>query len=468
MLAVLGASFLGDCLPMESQAGGVEYVSTIKIGSPQQKFRVIPDTGSMNLVTPSTLCKGPECQNHNNFKYDQSSTFSSDQVPSHLAYGQGRIKTVVAKDTVQMASHKADDVDMMLITDATALRGYGQAQWDGIMGLGKRLDRTMSKPYQLPLLTSLNVSHFTVCFGASNLPSNKGMGGRLLLDQEIEAPIAKNMQVLKSTGENMWVTPMTNAQIDGRQPLLNPKAKFVALPDTGTSLLTFPKALHAALLLEIEMGCKETDCLLKLQQQESCNGTAMDALPDVKLTIGDQPLTLSPSSYMGEMMVRTTKDLGKMGPFEIIAKGVGKRCIPLFSAMDSQTNLGYLVILGMPFFREYAVRFDRPGRGMSVAKIPKGSQTCNMCPKGSTAEEIQKVADNAMLPFPENDPTDPLKDPQMEYSEPTLQDVYEGMMAHRLRLPYWAVQDAHTVADSEDGVIHSASIHEGQEWRYNL
>ena len=147
-----------------------------------------------------------------------------------------------------------------------------------------------------------------------------------------------------------------------------------AILDTGTSLLTFPKALHAALLLEIEMGCKETDCLLKLQQQETCNCTAMASLPDIQLTIGNQPVSLSPSTYMGEMMVRTTKDLGKMGPFEIIAKGVGKRCIPLFSAMDSQTNLGYLVILGMPFFREYAVRFDRPGRGMSVAKIPPGSK----------------------------------------------------------------------------------------------
>lgn len=461
--AALTYAVTGDCLPMETQAGGVEYVSKITVGTPSQTFRVIPDTGSMNLVVPSVLCKGEECQNHLNFDDKKSTSFSTQQVKSHLAYGQGRIQTLVGKDSVKMATHYAKDADMMLITDAKALRGYGVAQWDGIMGLGKRLDRTMSKPYQLPLLTSLNVSHFTVCFGASTLPANKGIGGRLLLDQEIEAPMAGNFQQLTTAGENMWVTSMTNAQIAGRQPLLNPSAKFVALPDTGTSLLTFPKALHAALLLEIEMGCKETDCLLKLQQQETCNGTAMASLPDIQLTIGNQPVSLSPSTYMGEMMVRTTKDLGKMGPFEIIAKGVGKRCIPLFSAMDSQTNLGYLVILGMPFFREYAVRFDRPGRGMSVAKIPPGSNTCNACPAGSTAtppsaSTAANTAANALLP------ADPAQD---AYPEPTLQSVYEGMLAGRLRLPFWALQDEHAT-DSEDGVVVASSVSEDQEWRYHL
>ena len=463
--AWLATAVAGDCLPMETQAGGVEYVSKITVGTPPQEFRVIPDTGSMNLVVPSTLCKGEECQNHLNFDAAKSQTYKSEQVKSHLAYGQGRIQTLVAKDSVKMATHYAQDADMMMITDAKALRGYNVAQWDGIMGLGKRMDRTMSKPYQTPLLSSLNVSHFTVCFGASSLPSNQGVGGRLLLDQEIEAPMSNSFQQLTTVGENMWVAPMTNAQISGRQPLLNPNAKFVALPDTGTSLLTFPKALHAALLLEIEMGCKETDCLLKLQQQESCNGTAMSALPDIQLTIGNQPVSLSPSTYMGELMVHTTKDLGKLGPFEIIAKGVGKRCIPLFSAMDSQTNLGYLVILGMPFFREYAVRFDRPGRGMSVAKIPPGSNTCNACPAGSTAVQTSPAATqaaNALLP------SDPAHQ-EAVYSEPTLQSVYEGMLVGRLRLPFWALQDEHTMTiGSEDGVVHQTSVSEDQEWRYHL
>jgi len=464
--AWLTTAVAGDCLPMETQAGGVEYISKITVGTPPQEFRVIPDTGSMNLVVPSTLCKGEECQNHLNFDPSKSTTFNTQNETSHLAYGQGRIQTLVAKDSVSMATHYAKDADMMLITDAKALRGYNVAQWDGIMGLGKRLDRTASLPYQTPLLTSLNVSDFTVCLGASNLPSNKGIGGRLLLDQEIEAPIAKSFQKLTTTGVNTWSTPMTNAQIAGRQPLLNPKAKFVALPDTGTSLLTFPRALNAALLLEIELGCKETDCLLKLQEQESCNGTVMDALPDIEFTIGGQPVSLSPSTYMGEVLVRTTKDLGKMGPFEIIAKGVGKRCIPLFSALDSPTSQGYLIILGMPFFREYAVRFDRPNRSMSVAKIPPGSSTCNTCPAGSTApstaaSSTATQAANALLP------SDPAQQ-EDAYSAPTLQSVYEGMLAGRLRLPFWALQDELHAEDSEDGIVKQASVSEDQEWRYHL
>ena len=97
---------------------------------------------------------------------------------------------------------------------------------------------------------------------------------------------------------------------------------------------------------------------------------------------------------------------------------------------------------------------------MSVAKIPPGSNTCNACPAGSTADNsaTASTAANALLP------ADPAQD---AYPEPTLQSVYEGMLAGRLRLPFWALQDEHAT-DSEDGVVNQASVSEDQEWRYHL
>ena len=38
-----------------------------------------------------------------------------------------------------------------------------------------------------------------------------------------------------------------------------------------------------------------------------------------------------------------------------------------------------MVILGQPFFRAYATKFDRPTYGIAVAPIPIGSEMCNTC-----------------------------------------------------------------------------------------
>merc|ERR1719181_499143 len=47
--------------------------------------------------------------------------------------------------------------------------------------------------------------------------------------------------------------------------------------------------------------------------------------------------------------------------------------------MDTPTDHGPLIIMGMPFLREYATTFDRVRGGVSIAAIPKGSQVCHGC-----------------------------------------------------------------------------------------
>jgi hypothetical protein len=63
---------------------------------------------------------------------------------------------------------------------------------------------------------------------------------------------------------------------------------------------------------------------------------------------------------------------------------VGIRCVPMLSSMDERTTSGALVILGMPFLREYAVYFDRSDWGMSVAQI-HGEHVCSKCGSGLDA-----------------------------------------------------------------------------------
>ena len=57
----------------------------------------------------------------------------------------------------------------------------------------------------------------------------------------------------------------------------------------------------------------------------------------------------------------------------------GLMCTPLFMEAGEGMPFSQLVILGMPFFRAYAGRFNRDKRTIGLAKIPVDSKLCSTC-----------------------------------------------------------------------------------------
>merc|ERR1719310_1627879 len=72
------------------------YWGSMSIGSPPQPFKVIFDTGSGNLIIPSSECSVPGCQPHR--KYNRRSSTTSAAVEnekgercSEITFGTGQI-----------------------------------------------------------------------------------------------------------------------------------------------------------------------------------------------------------------------------------------------------------------------------------------------------------------------------------------------------------------------------------------
>ena len=65
-----------------------EYYGTISIGSPPQEFQVVFDTGSGNLVVPTTECADEACRSHRRFDATKSAT------SKQIAFANNRDKTV--------------------------------------------------------------------------------------------------------------------------------------------------------------------------------------------------------------------------------------------------------------------------------------------------------------------------------------------------------------------------------------
>ena len=380
----------GACVPLTA-AGGV-LLADIQVGEPWQTMKVVPDTGSYTLVLASSLCTDDSaCKSHTLFDVSKSQTFNFELVHGskriyELAYGQGDVRGTMGRDRVglplrswtgkpeQGMAMERGNVSMLEIVDET-LKGWSDANYDGIMGMGKN---EYTDTHTKSFLSDLGVDNFDLCLGEMN-EGVAGQGGRIEFGRRI---LQGDYTELAAVGKNAWGVGVNGISVGGGSMGANVCAgsqPCAAIIDSGTTLLALPSQLHELIIETIESKCSANNCLLDLQKQETCSGKKFEQLPTLTFNLGGHPVNVPPSTYMGELEVELPTEEAAAAPFSLKAYAVGTRCVPLFMSMDTPTDHGPLLIMGMPFLREYATTFDRVRGGVSIAAIPKGSQVCHGC-----------------------------------------------------------------------------------------
>ena len=87
----------------------LKFFGTIAIGTPEQNFRVVFDTGSSDLWVPSHKGDKTDQLYHGERKYksSDSSTYINDNRPFAIRYGTGSIEGFLSKDTVHIGNVEA-------------------------------------------------------------------------------------------------------------------------------------------------------------------------------------------------------------------------------------------------------------------------------------------------------------------------------------------------------------------------
>ena len=422
-VAAASAVMAQSCVTTTNQAGGAFYLAPLGVGTPPQVLQTIPDTGSYDLLLDSVFCRESDCRAHMQYSANQSSTSAmtsasadppvNSPIIEATAYGQGAVQSVQWQDSISLAGPplRSARTDMLLIVSSQLSGWSSPGSFDGIMGLGRRDSSASTASPQTALLTALNVTQFTMCLGPMNLPSS--VGGRLELGAggPLAAAFEDEFVDAGLYGDNSWVTPLTAASLSGGASASVPisltqlcgSSGCPALIDSGTTLLTFPTAMQRGVLAGLETACP--GCLTALQAQETCSGASFNSLPSLSLTLGGSVFELPPSVYMAPMDVELLY-IVRAGPFTLPYTKAGVRCVPLFSSIDSSSNLGQMLILGMPFLRAYATRFTRTraagGARMEFARVSNvTAAACNACPAAAAAGRAGRgsvAAENAMLP----------------------------------------------------------------------
>jgi len=347
-----------------------QYTVPIKVGTPGQVLHAVPDSGSFELIMTSKECVG--CDGHAVFDSSNSSSFISLGTELETKFGQGDVTSTINYDRVQLGDLAAPKQSILLMKD-NQLRNFLDAAYDAVMGMGReKLARSYSS--DLSLLASLGASVTGICVGQHDQEP-----GRLQIGTEIPTLDYVSLPVY---GDTHWAIKVTEVSLPSAKssgdaiviPGCEGTMGCSAIVDSGTSLIALPKTILDTVLDKI--GTINSDC------------SNVDELPSLRFSAGGHDFDIPPQLYVAKML--DDDDYARSSLFDFFKLPFLKQatrldaqresCVPLFMEMDIATSFnGLAMILGLPFLRKYAGRFDRDSKTISLGSIPLGSSLCTHC-----------------------------------------------------------------------------------------
>lgn len=316
------------------------------MGSPEQNFSVIFDTGSADLWVPSTYCVSQACALHKRYRAFESSSFHHDGRMFGIHYGSGHLLGVMARDTLKVSSLTAlnQEFGESVYEPGAA---FVMAKFDGVLGMAyPSLAEILGNPVFDNMMAQKTVEESVFSFYLSRKTSSGYPEGELLLGGKDEALYSGPINWLPVTAKAYWQIKMDSVAVQGVSSFCPHGCQ--AIVDTGTSLIAGP-----------------TSDILNLQQLIGASPTnigefiidcaRLSSLPHVTFVLGGNEYTLTAEQYVRKEMF-----------------GDRELCFSGFQAVDIVTPEGPLWILGDVFLTEFYSIFDRGQDrvGFASAKHP--------------------------------------------------------------------------------------------------
>jgi len=310
-----------------------QYYGSISLGTPEQKFDVIFDTGSADLWVASTQCDS-SCGRHNKYDSTKSSTFIKNGSTFHIEYGSGPVSGFQSIDDLNMGGLVIKEQDFAEVTDVSGLGGaYKLGKFDGILGLAFPILSVNKVPTAFQNLVEGGViSQGVFAFYLGNEAKDLG---ELTLEGTNPDRYTGDVTWVGLQNATYWEITLSGMSVGGTSYVNGPTNSIV---DSGTSILTGPADTVAAIAKQI--GAKE---IIAGEYMVKCDYTG---LPNFDFTIDGKVYTLTPTDYLipdGDLCL-----LGLMG-------------------MDIPAPTGPLWILGDVFMRKYYTIFDYDNKKIGFA-----------------------------------------------------------------------------------------------------
>ncbi|KAG7218921.1 hypothetical protein INR49_019421 [Caranx melampygus] len=319
-----------------------QYYGDISLGTPEQNFSVVFDTGSADLWVPSSYCVSQACGNttqhnttrHNTTQHDttrhdttrHNTTRHDTKCLRHLLGVMGR-DTLKIGELITLNQEFGESVYEPGNT-------FAMARFDGVLGMGyPSLAEILGNPVFDNMMAQKTVDEPVFSFYLSRRTSSGNPEGELLLGGTDESLYNGPVAWIPVTAKGYWQIKMDSVAVQGTSSFCPRGCQ--AIVDTGTSLIAGP-----------------TNDILNLQQLIGATPTnigeflidcvRLSSLPHVTFVLGGKEYTLTAEQYVRKEML-----------------GDRELCFSGFQAVDIVTPDGPLWILGDVFLTEYYSIFDR-------------------------------------------------------------------------------------------------------------
>uniref|UniRef100_A0A2P2JHI6 Uncharacterized protein MANES_15G068900 n=2 Tax=Rhizophora mucronata TaxID=61149 RepID=A0A2P2JHI6_RHIMU len=219
-----------------------QYFGEIGIGTPQQKFTVIFDTGSSNLWVPSSKCYfSVACYFHSRYKAAHSSTYKKNGKQADIHYGTGAISGFFSQDNVKVGDLVVKNQEFIEATREPSIT-FLVAKFDGILGLGFQ---EISVGNAVPLWDNMvkqglvKEPVFSFWF---NRNADEDEGGEIVFGGVDPSHYKGEHTYVPVTQKGYWQFDMGDVMVDGKTTGFC-AGGCAAIADSGTSLLAGPTSI---------------------------------------------------------------------------------------------------------------------------------------------------------------------------------------------------------------------------------
>jgi len=322
-IAIDGA---GHSLPLTNFMNA-QYFAEIALGTPEQQFKVVLDTGSSNLWVPSVKCTSIACFLHKKYDSSASSSYKANGSDFEIRYGSGSLSGIVSADTLQLAGLR---VKKQLFAEATEEPGLAFAfgRFDGILGMGyDTISVNHITPPFYELLNQNLIDEDVFAFYLGDSSKGGEDGGEAVFGGYDEAHFTGKITWLPVRRRGYWEVGLDSFAFGNETLELENTGAAI---DTGTSLIALPSDI--AELLNKEIGAKKS---WNGAYTVDCDKVAH--LPDITFTFSGKSFSLPATDYI----------LNSAGT-----------CISSFQGLDIPPPLGPIWIIGDTFLRKYYSIYD--------------------------------------------------------------------------------------------------------------